>query len=69
MRRHIEAALRETYGRVQGPHGGAQLLHINPHTLRARMRKLKIDRRQFRVQDVSSRSTQRLRSTKSATTS
>jgi hydrogenase-4 transcriptional activator len=49
MRRHIEAALRETYGRVEGPHGAARLLQINPHTLRARMRKLKIDRRQFRA--------------------
>jgi transcriptional regulator with GAF, ATPase, and Fis domain len=48
MRRHIEAALRETHGRVEGPHGAARLLLINPHTLRARMRKLKIDRRQFR---------------------
>jgi hydrogenase-4 transcriptional activator len=43
VRRHIEAALRETRGRVEGPHGAARLLEINPHTLRARMRKLKID--------------------------
>lgn len=49
MRRHIEAALRETYGRVEGRYGAARLLQINPHTLRARMRKLKIDRRQFRA--------------------
>jgi transcriptional regulator with GAF, ATPase, and Fis domain len=49
MRRHIEAALRETYGRVEGPHGAARLLRINPHTLRARMRKLQIDRRRFRA--------------------
>jgi hydrogenase-4 transcriptional activator len=49
MRRHIEAALRETHGRVEGPHGAARLLQINPHTLRARMRKLKIDRRQFKA--------------------
>jgi transcriptional regulator with GAF, ATPase, and Fis domain len=49
MQRHIEAALRETYGRVDGPHGAARLLRINPHTLRARMRKLKIDRRRFRA--------------------
>ena len=48
MQRHIEAALRETYGRVEGPHGAARLLRINPHTLRARMRKLKIDWRRFR---------------------
>ncbi len=47
MRRHIEAALRETHGRVEGRHGAARLLQINPHTLRARMRKLQIDRRRF----------------------
>jgi hydrogenase-4 transcriptional activator len=49
MRRHIEAALRETHGRVEGPHGAARLLQVNPHTLRARMRKLSIDRRAFRA--------------------
>jgi hydrogenase-4 transcriptional activator len=48
MRRHIEAALRATHGRVEGPHGAARLLQINPHTLRARMRKLRIDHRRFR---------------------
>ena len=48
MRRHIEAALRATQGRVEGPHGAARLLRINPHTLRARMRKLKINWRGFR---------------------
>jgi transcriptional regulator with GAF, ATPase, and Fis domain len=48
-RRHIEAALDHTHGRVEGPHGAARLLRINPHTLRARMRKLKIDWRGFRA--------------------
>jgi transcriptional regulator with GAF, ATPase, and Fis domain len=48
VRRHIEAALAETHGRVEGPHGAARLLRINPHTLRARMRKLKINWRGFR---------------------
>jgi hydrogenase-4 transcriptional activator len=48
MKRHIEVALRETRGRVEGPHGAARLLRINPHTLRARMRKLKVDWQQFR---------------------
>jgi transcriptional regulator with GAF, ATPase, and Fis domain len=48
MRRHIETALRATDGRVEGPHGAARLLKINPHTLRARMRKLKINWRAFR---------------------
>jgi len=48
MRRHIEAALTATGGRVEGPHGAAKLLEINPHTLRARMRKLGIDWKRFR---------------------
>ena len=48
IRRHIEAALRETHGRVEGRFGAARLLRINPHTLRARMRKLKIDWQSFR---------------------
>src|SRR5215218_10324857 len=48
MRRHIEAALRATHGRVEGPHGAARLLRINPHTLRARMRKLRVEWRAFR---------------------
>jgi hydrogenase-4 transcriptional activator len=49
IRRHIELALSATHGRVDGPHGAARLLRINPHTLRSRMRKLNIDRRRFRV--------------------
>jgi len=48
IRQHIEAALDATNGRVEGPYGAARLLRINPHTLRARMRKLKIDWRGFR---------------------
>jgi hydrogenase-4 transcriptional activator len=49
IRRHIEAALRETQGRIEGKFGAAKLLRINPHTLRARMRKLKIDWSAFRT--------------------
>jgi hydrogenase-4 transcriptional activator len=48
VRRHIEAALAETRGRVEGPLGAARLLRINPHTLRARMRKLKVNWQAFR---------------------
>ena len=48
IRRHIESALAETHGRIEGPHGAARALRINPHTLRARMRKLKIDWRAYR---------------------
>src|SRR5829696_1110887 len=31
MRRHIEAALGATHGRVEGLHGAARVLRINPH--------------------------------------
>lgn len=51
MRQHIEAALRQTHGRVDGPNGAARLLRINPHTLRGRMRKLKVNWRRYRVVD------------------
>jgi len=48
MARHIERALRATGGRIEGRGGAAALLRINPHTLRARMRKLGIDWSRFR---------------------
>jgi hydrogenase-4 transcriptional activator len=48
LKQHIEAALTMTYGRVDGPHGAARLLRINPHTLRGKMRKLAINWKQFR---------------------
>jgi transcriptional regulator with GAF, ATPase, and Fis domain len=48
MREHIEMALRATRGRIEGARGAARMLGINPHTLRARMRKLGIDWAAFR---------------------
>jgi DNA-binding NtrC family response regulator len=48
MRQHISSALRVTQGRIEGRRGAAALLKINPHTLRARMRKLQIDWSSFR---------------------
>jgi PAS domain S-box-containing protein len=39
-KRHIEATLDRTQGRVSGPGGAAELLGINPNTLRSRMKKL-----------------------------
>jgi len=45
---HIRAALVRTRGRVDGYYGAARLLDINPNTLRAKMRKLKIDARTFK---------------------
>jgi hydrogenase-4 transcriptional activator len=48
MARHIESALQRTLGRIEGKGGAAELLAINPHTLRARMRRLGINWRRFR---------------------
>jgi len=48
MAQHIKLALSRTHGRVEGPHGAAKMLGINPYTLRARMRKLGIDWTSFR---------------------
>ena len=39
---HIKRALLATNGKVSGPGGAAELLRVNPNTLIARMRKLKI---------------------------
>ncbi|HEY0305084.1 MAG TPA: sigma 54-interacting transcriptional regulator [Longimicrobiales bacterium] len=49
MAEHIRRALVATRGRIEGPKGAAQLLGINPHTLRARMRKLRVEWQQFRA--------------------
>lgn len=48
MAEHIRRALESCGGRIEGPHGAAHLLDINPHTLRARMRKLGVEWSQFR---------------------
>src|SRR5690606_18379533 len=45
---HIERTLASTRGRIEGPRGAAAALGINPHTLRAKMRKLSIDWSRFR---------------------
>ncbi|HEU0014067.1 MAG TPA: sigma 54-interacting transcriptional regulator [Longimicrobium sp.] len=45
---HIERALAASHGRVEGPFGAAAMLGVNPHTLRARMRKLGINWARFR---------------------
>ncbi|MHA2939141.1 sigma-54 interaction domain-containing protein [Vibrio sp. RC27] len=41
-REHIKRALAVANGKIQGPDGAAQLLNINPHTLRSRIKKLGI---------------------------
>ncbi|MFO0841395.1 MAG: sigma-54 dependent transcriptional regulator [Gemmataceae bacterium] len=48
MSRHIEGALRRARGKVEGADGAAAILGVNPHTLRARMRKLGVDWAAFR---------------------
>jgi len=48
IRRHIESALAAAGGRIEGRQGAAAMLKINPHTLRAKMRKLGIDWARFR---------------------
>jgi hydrogenase-4 transcriptional activator len=45
---HITSALAITRGRVEGKRGAAAILKMNPHTLRAKMRKLGIDWAQYR---------------------
>ncbi len=51
IRRHIETALTITGGQVEGARGAASLLKINPNTLRAKMRKMGINRRKFKNTD------------------
>jgi len=48
MARHIERALAATGGQIEGAGGAAARLGINPHTLRARMRKLRVNWTRFR---------------------
>jgi transcriptional regulator with GAF, ATPase, and Fis domain len=48
MARHIERALEKTAGRIEGKGGAADLLDINPHTLRSRMKKLGVEWNHFR---------------------
>jgi transcriptional regulator with GAF, ATPase, and Fis domain len=52
MRRHVELALQATGGRIEGMRGAARRLGINPHTLRARMKKLGVVWTEFRGQDT-----------------
>ena len=42
MRGHILSVLRTARGKIHGPGGAAELLGINPNTLRSRMKKLGI---------------------------
>ena len=44
----IEAALRESHGKVSGPSGAAEKLGIPRQTLDSRILRLNIDKRQFK---------------------
>lgn len=54
MAHHIQQALDVAKGRIQGPGGAAEILSINPNTLRKRMRKLGIPfgRKVERMRDI-----------------
>ena len=56
MREHIGRALVLTNGRVEGRAGAAALLGLNPHTLRGKMRRLKIDWARYRLRPSDSAS-------------
>jgi transcriptional regulator with GAF, ATPase, and Fis domain len=43
-RDHILQVLEETRWKIEGPNGTAQILGLNPGTLRSRMKKLRIQR-------------------------
>jgi len=49
LREAITRALRACHGRIEGPHGAAALLQINPHTLRSKMRRLGVAWKTFRA--------------------
>ncbi len=42
VKHHVEKVLRITKGKIHGPGGAAELLGVNPSTLRNRMKKLGI---------------------------
>ncbi len=48
VRDHIERALVLASGRIEGRGGAADLLGLNPHTLRGKMRKLRVEWSRFR---------------------
>jgi transcriptional regulator with GAF, ATPase, and Fis domain len=45
---HVRLALERAEGRIEGSRGAAALLAVNPHTLRARMRRLGIEWSSYR---------------------
>ncbi|MFN6400068.1 MAG: sigma-54 interaction domain-containing protein [Planctomycetota bacterium] len=51
IKQHIEKTLVKCKGQVEGKRGAARILQINPHTLRAKMRKLGIRWADYRSED------------------
>ncbi len=45
---HLKRALTRTRGRVDGEHGAASLLRLNPNTLRGKLRRYRIDPAKYR---------------------
>ncbi|MFN5272569.1 MAG: hypothetical protein ACK5E3_05160 [Planctomycetota bacterium] len=54
IKQHIEKVLVRCAGQVEGKRGAARILQINPHTLRAKMRKLGIRWADYRRDDEES---------------
>ena len=48
QRRHIVRVLEVTGGQIRGPGGAAEVLGMNPSTLRSRMKSLGLDPAQMR---------------------
>lgn len=48
VREHIQNVLERTRGRIDGRYGAAKLLQVNPSTLRAKIRKLGINLKEFK---------------------
>lgn len=46
--KHIQRALKQTHGRVDGKHGAAKLLKLNANTLRGKLRRYNIDANLFK---------------------
>ncbi|MDR1382517.1 MAG: sigma 54-interacting transcriptional regulator [Planctomycetaceae bacterium] len=54
-KRYLEYVLAVTQGRIEGEHGAAELLEINPNTLRSRLKRLGIETRIFKNENGSVR--------------
>lgn len=46
-KQHIISVLRQTHGKISGQNGAAQLLDLHPNTLSSKIKKLKIDKKDY----------------------